>query len=159
MENIRSFFKYKPASERSSKWTVTLVFVFVLMYFFYLIFSLYSVTVKPQGDGLRETSWRVDKSGLTATKGSLNLHPAAYNECAIGDSFRIWCDVVPPETPFYMEALAHDDDPEVAKLYSYTVDPDGHGLTIHTWKGGTAVIYFKAGPPVDRDTLAMLVIK
>ena len=121
--------------------------------------TLYSVTVKPQGDGLRETSWRVDKSGLTATKGSLNLHPAAYNECAIGDSFRIWCDVVPPETPFYMEALAHDDDPEVAKLYSYTVDPDGHGLTIHTWKGGTAVIYFKAGPPVDRDTLAMLVIK
>ena len=120
--------------------------------------TLYTVTVKPQGDGLTETSWRVDKSALTATKASLDLHPAAYNECEIGDDFRIWCSVVPPEAPFYMEPLAHDDDPEVNKLYSYTVDPDGHGLTIHTWKGGTAVVYFKAGPPVNRDTLAMLVI-
>jgi hypothetical protein len=120
--------------------------------------TLYSITVKPRGDGLSETSWRVDKSGLTATKGSLDLHPAAYNECGIGDDYRIWCDVIPPDAPFYMEPLAHDDDPEVTKLYSYTVDPDGHGLTIHTWKGGTAVVYFKAGPPVNRDTLAMLVI-
>lgn len=120
--------------------------------------TLYSVTVKPQGDGLQETSWRVDKSGLTATKGSLDLHPAAYNECEIGDDYRIWCDVVPPDAPFYMEPLAHDDDPEVNKLYSYTVDSDGHGLTIHTWKGGTALVYFQAGPPVNRDTLAMLVI-
>ena len=120
--------------------------------------TLYSITVKPQGDGLSEDSWRVDKSGLTATKASFGLHPAAYNECSSGEDFHIWCDVVPPDTPFYMEPLAHDDDPEVAKLYSYTVDQDGHGLTIHTWKGGTAVIYFKAGPPVNRDTLAMLVI-
>ena len=45
MENLRSIFRYRPASERSSKWTVTLVFVLVLIYFFYLIFSLYQVTV------------------------------------------------------------------------------------------------------------------
>jgi hypothetical protein len=29
---------------------------------------------------------------------------------------------------------------------------------IHARKGGTALVYFKAGPPVDRDTLALLVI-
>lgn len=121
--------------------------------------TLYSITVKPQGDGLREDSWRVDKSGLTTKgKGTLSLFPAAYNECEIGDDYRIWCQIDPPDAPFYIEALAHDDDPEVAKLYSYTLDPDGHGLTIHTWKGGTAVVYFQAGPPVNRDTLAMLVI-
>jgi hypothetical protein len=86
------------------------------------------------------------------------LHPAAYNECASGDNFRIWCEVEPPGTPMYIEPLAYDDDPRVRELYHYTLDPDGHGLTIHTWKGGSAVIYFKAGPPVNRDTLAMLVI-
>lgn len=120
--------------------------------------TLYSICVKPTGDGLSEDSWRVDKSGLTATKSHFQLHPAAYNECASGEDFRIWCEVEPPDTPFYLEPLAHDDDEEVAKLYSYTLDPDGHGLTIHTWKGGTAVVYFQAGPPVNRDTLAMLVI-
>jgi len=120
--------------------------------------TLYSITVRPEGDGLSENSWRVDKSGLSATKASFELHPAAYNECEIGDDYRIWCEVTPSDVPFYIEPLAHDDDPEVAKLYQYTLDPDGHGLTIHTWKGGTAVVYFKAGPPVNRDTLAMLVI-
>ena len=120
--------------------------------------TLYSICIKPRGDGLSEDSWRVDKSGLSATKSVFQLHPAAYNECVSGDDFHIWCDVEPADVPFYMEPLAHDDDEEVAKLYSYTVDPDGHGLTIHTWKGGTAVVYFKAGSPVNRDTLAMLVI-
>lgn len=56
MENIRSFFKYKPASERSSKWTVTLVFVFVLIYFFYLIFQLYTVTVSDYDVHARDMS-------------------------------------------------------------------------------------------------------
>ena len=119
--------------------------------------TLYSITVKPEGDGLSEDSWRVVKDGLK-TKTAFGLFPAAYNECEIGDDFHLWCHVEPADVPFYMEPLAHDDDEEVAKLYSYTVDPDGHGLTIHTWKGGTAVVYFQAGPPVNRDTLAMLVI-
>ena len=56
MENIRSFFKYKPARERSSKWTVTLVFVFVLIYFFYLIFQLYTVTVSDYDVHARDMS-------------------------------------------------------------------------------------------------------
>ena len=53
---------------------------------------------------------------------------------------------------------AWDDDEDVHNLYSFDVDPDGYGLTIHTWKGGSALVYFKAGPPVNRDTLALLVI-
>lgn len=117
----------------------------------------YRVTVRPEGDGLKENSWRVDQGGMeVATR--FELKPAAYNECASGDSFRIWCEVEPPGTPMYIEPLAYDDDPRVRELYHYTLDPDGNGLTIHTWKGGSAVIYFKAGPPVNRDTLAMLVI-
>lgn len=119
--------------------------------------TVYEITVCPAGDGLSEDSWRVDKSGLTASS-RLSLYPAAYNECEIGDDYHIWCEVFPENAPFTIEPLAYDDDEEVRKLYRYTVDPDGHGLTIHTWKGGTAVVWFKAGAPVNRDTLAMLVI-
>ena len=117
----------------------------------------YRIVVTPEGNGLRESSWRVDKSGLEPTK-SFTLHPAAYNECRSGEDFHIWCDVLPGGTPMYIEPLAYDDDPRVREVYSYTLDENGNGLTLHTRKGGSAVIYFQAGAPVNRDTLAMLVI-
>ena len=117
----------------------------------------YQVTVRPEGDGLREESWRVDKTALEPET-RLDLHPAAYNECRSGDDFHLWCEVRPKGTPLRIECLAHDDDERVAQLYSYTLDPDGNGLTLHTWKGGTAVVYFSAGAPVNRDTLALVVI-
>lgn len=117
----------------------------------------YRVTVRPEGDGLSEDSWRVDKEALEARQRFV-LHPAAYNECQPGDDFRLWCEVLPRGTPLSIEPLAWDDDPDVRQIYDYTTDPDGNGLTLHTKKGGTAVIYFQAGPPVNRDTLAMVVI-
>ena len=117
----------------------------------------YRILVRPEGDGLQEESWRVSKEGLQEKTG-FDLHPAAYNECRSGEDFHLWCEISPPGTSLTIEPLAYDSDPRVAALYRYTVDDDGHGLTIHTSKGGTAVVYFKAGPPVNRDTLAMLVI-
>ena len=115
------------------------------------------VTVRLEGTGLGEEGWRVDKSRLVAET-RFDLHPAAYNECRSGDDFHLWCDVSPPDTPFEIEPVAWDDDERVHDLYTFDVDPDGHGLTIHTWKGGSALVYFKAGPPVNRDTLALVVI-
>ena len=119
--------------------------------------SCYRINVCPEGDGLGEDSWRVDKSGLEP-RTRFFLHPAAYNECHAGDDFRLWCELSPAGTPLEIEALAWDDDEEVSGIYDYTLDPDGNGVTLHTKKGGTAVIYFNAGPPVNRDTLAMVVI-
>ena len=137
-----------------------------LVYRFYLGESLdnfdvrrnvrYPVTVRPEGDGLREDSWRVDREEMDATT-VFELHPAAYNECASGEDFHIWCDVLPRGTPVSIEPVGYEDE-RVAALYQYTIDDDGCGLTIHTWKGGTAIVYFSAGAPVQRDTLAMLVI-
>ena len=115
------------------------------------------VTVHLQGTGLDEDSWRVDKSRLVRET-RFDLHPAAYNECRSGEDFHLWCDVSPPDTWFEIEPVAWDDDDRVHELYSFDIDPDGHGLTIHTRKGGSVMVYFKAGPPVSRDTLALLVI-
>ena len=115
------------------------------------------VTVCLEGDGLSEDGWRVDKGELVPEV-RFGLHPAAYNECQPGDDYRIWCDVFPEDTPFEIEPVAWDDDEGVHNLYTFDIDPDGHGLTIHTWKGGSVLIYFKAGAPILRDTLALLVI-
>ena len=120
----------------------------------------YRITVRPEGDGLNENSWRVDQGAIEEEpqRVAFDLHPAAYNECQPGDDYRIWCDISPSSTPVEIEPLAYDDHEDVAALYDYTIDPDGHGLTIHTKKGGSALVYFNAGPPVNRDTLALLVI-
>ena len=115
------------------------------------------VTVHLEGTGLGEEGWRVDKSRLIPET-RFSLHPAAYNECRSGDDFHLWCDVFPTDVDFEIEPVAWDDDERVHNLYTFDVDPDGHGLTIHTWKGGSVMVYFKAGPPVNRDTLAMVVI-
>ena len=115
------------------------------------------VTVHLEGNGLGEEGWRVDKSRLIPET-RFDLHPAAYNECRSGDDFHLWCDVSPPDTYFEIEPVAWDDDENVRNLYTFDIDRDGHGLTIHTHKGGSVLVYFKAGPPVERDTLALLVI-
>ena len=115
------------------------------------------VTVHLQGSGLEEDGWRVDKHNLIPET-RFNLHPAAYNECRSGEDFHLWCDVSPPDTYFEIEPVAWDDDERVHELYTFDIDPDGHGLTIHTRKGGSVMVYFKAGAPVNRDTLALLVI-
>ena len=115
------------------------------------------VTVCLEGTGLAEDGWRVDKSALIPET-RFSLHPAAYNECQPGDDFHLWCDVFPEDVDFEIEPVAWDDTESVHDLYSFDIDPDGHGLTIHTWKGGSALVEFRAGPPVNRDTLALLVI-
>ena len=115
------------------------------------------VTVHLEGTGLDEDGWRVDKSRLIPET-RFDLHPAAYNECRSGDDFHLWCDVSPPDTYFEIEPVAWDDDERVHNLYTFDIDRDGHGLTIHTHKGGSVLVYFKAGAPVNRDTLALLVI-
>ena len=115
------------------------------------------VTVHLQGTGLEEDGWRVDKHSLIPET-RFDLHPAAYNECRSGEDFHLWCDVSPPDTYFEIEPVAWDDDERVHDLYTFDIDRDGHGLTIHTRKGGSVMVYFKAGAPVNRDTLALLVI-
>ena len=115
----------------------------------------YHYVITPEDDGLEGHPWRIDKSML-GVRTRFSLHPAAYNECSSSESFHIWCEVTPTSTPMTIEPLAYDDDERVEELYDYKIDPDGYGITIHPRKGGTALVYFSAGAPVFRDTLALL---
>lgn len=119
----------------------------------------YRIVLRPEGNGLGDGSdgWRIDRSGLEAHK-RFELHPAAYNECRVEDEYHIWCEVLPRGTKVSIEALAYEEDERVADIFDYTVDEDGCGVTIHPRKSGSAVLYFSAGEPLVRDTLAMLVI-
>ena len=117
----------------------------------------YRITVRPEGDGLHGDSWSVDMENLGVQERAkvFDLHPAAYNECRSGEDFHFRCDVFPPWTPVYFDQEWLEDE---SYLYSYTLDEDGRGITLHTRKGGTAMLYISAGAPVYRDTLALLVI-
>ena len=120
--------------------------------------SRYRYTVRPVGDGLDGDDWRVDRSGLEKDETvSFDLHPAAYNVSYGKEPFHLWCEVRPEDTPFEFEALAYDDSENVSDVYDYQVDETGTGLWLTPKKGGTALIYFKAGPPVSKDTLALVV--
>lgn len=117
----------------------------------------YHITVRPEGDGLHGDSWSVDMENLGVQESAkvFDLYPAAYNECRSGEDFHFRCDVFPPWTKVYFDEEWLEDE---SHLYSYTLDEDGHGITLHTRKGGTAMLYISAGAPVYRDTLALLVI-
>lgn len=117
----------------------------------------YHITVRPEGEGLRGNSWSVDLEHLGVQESAkvFELHPAAYNECRSGEDFHLWCDVFPSWTPVTFDKEWLEDE---SHLYSYTLDEDGRGITLHTRKGGTAMLYISAGAPVYRDTLALLVI-
>ena len=117
----------------------------------------YHITVRPEGDGLHGDSWSVDMENLGVQESAkvFDLHPAAYNECRSGEDFHFRCDVFPPWTRVSFDKEWLEDE---SHLYSYTLDEDGLGITLHTRKGGTAMLYISAGAPVYRDTLAILVI-
>ena len=119
----------------------------------------YTFVIAPAGNGLSGDSWRIDKEALEVKESAkiFDLHPAAYNVCTVSDTFHLWCDVFPEEASVKIELLAYDDDERVAALYDYEIDENGHGLRLMPHKDGTALIYFKAGPPVSKDTLAMVV--
>ena len=119
----------------------------------------YRFTVTPSGNGLNGDSWRIDKDALQVKESAkrFDLLPAAYNVCTVSDTFHLWCDVFPEDAPMEIEFLAYEDDEKVAALYDYEIDNNGHGVRLMPHKDGAALIYFKAGPPVSRDTLAMVV--
>lgn len=134
-----------------------------LIYRFYLGSSLndlniernchYHITMSPEDDGLKGDGWRVDKSGISFTGQSyLIQYPDKYIRGNIGDIIHLGCNLYPPDTPFDVGKEYLEDD-KAAGIYDYTIDEDGHGVTIKLTGSGTGLIYMEAGEPINDAAL------
>ena len=118
--------------------------------------SHYSITVRPENDGLSGDGWRVDKSGLIpAGEPYIYQYPSSYIRGDIGDTVHIGCRLFPPYTPFdvgvrYMEA------DKITGIYDYKIDEDGHGAVLTLTGPGMGLIYMEAGPPVNDAALFVI---
>lgn len=117
---------------------------------------LYTITVCPEDDGLSDSGWRVDKSGLKpSAEPAFKAFPSSYIQGNIGDRIHIWCEVTPEDVPFDVGENYMEDDEERG-IYKYTIDDDGHGAVLELTKAGTGLIYMEAGPPVNESALFII---
>ena len=118
----------------------------------------YHITIKPQGTGLSDTGWRIDKTALTRYGAAkISLHPGKYIEGNVGDDIHIWADVAPEGSRLVigMEELEYDKS---RGLYDYTMDHDGHGVTLHLRQPGSGIVYLEAGAPVSDSEMVFITI-
>ena len=117
----------------------------------------YRFTVTPEDDGLSGNGWRVDKSGIGPSTPVFVLHPGNYVEGHVGDSLHIWCECYPRTSPFDIgkEELDFDKD---RGIYDYSIDEEGHGVTLYLRKPGTGIIYMSAGEPISRSGMVLVCV-
>lgn len=117
----------------------------------------YHITVTPEGDGLGEDSWRVDKTSLS-DEVSFSMEPEGYIEVGMGEVLHVGCKFTPPGARFDI-GLEELEEDRKRGIYDYVIDEDGHGVTL-TIKGyGTGMLYMEAGSPVDRSGLLYIHVK
>ena len=117
----------------------------------------YHITITPEDDGLSGSGWRVDKSGIGPAEPFMTLHPGSYIEGKVGEDIHIWCDFYPRSTEFDVgkEELEYDRN---RGIYDYTIDENGHGVTLHLKKPGTGIVYMSAGEPINCSKMAIIVV-
>ena len=118
----------------------------------------YHITVTPENDGLKEDSWRVDKSDLEE-QGPVyfQAYPADYIQGDIGDKIHIWCDFSPSDTPFDV-GISYMEDDKAEGIYDYELDADGHGAVLTLTGPGMGLIYMEAGVPVNEAALFIIIV-
>ena len=89
---------------------------------------------------------------------SFNIYPGSYVSGKVGESIHIWCEFFPPYAPFDLghEELNYDKG---RGIYDYTIDKDGHGVTLKLKKAGTGLLYMSAGDPVNESGLVIVEVK
>lgn len=113
----------------------------------------YRITIRPEGDGLTEEGWRVDKTFLHEFGPSrFASFPESYIQGNIGDTLHLWCEFYPPHAQFDigLEELEYD---KAQGIYDYIMDEDGHGVRLILKNPGTGLVYMEAGPPVNEAAL------
>ena len=116
----------------------------------------YRISICPEGDGLSDGGWRVDKEGLYPVgEPYLKSYPSSYIRGDIGDTIHIWCDLYPPNAPFDVGENYMKADRETG-IYDYEIDSDGRGATLTLTGPGVGLIYMEAGPPVNDAALFII---
>lgn len=119
----------------------------------------YHFTVKPEGDGLSGTGWRVDISALEeVTEGSITIQPSDIIYANVGDSLHVWAEVTPSTTAVTIDEELLETDVENG-LYDYEIDEDGRGLMLWFKTTGTGMVYMEAGPPVNAADGALIFVR
>ncbi|MGM9737595.1 MAG: fimbrial protein [Candidatus Cryptobacteroides sp.] len=118
----------------------------------------YRITIKPDGTGISEDSWRIDKSCLTRLgPATLSIEPGNYIEGKVDDTIHIRAVVEPEDAKvvFGKEELDYDRE---RGIYDYSLDPDGRGVTLHLLSRGSGLLYVEAGNPTSDSALIILVV-
>lgn len=118
----------------------------------------YHIRVSPSGSGLEEDSWRIDKSSLLPYgKASIHLHPGNYVEGKVGSDLHIWAEIEPKGSrlSFGEEELEYDKS---RGIYDYTMDKDGHGVTLHLKKPGSGILYIEGGAPASAAAMVVVTV-
>ena len=116
----------------------------------------YTITVRPEDDGLSGDGWRVDKTGIT-DRGPVTFaaYPESYIRGDIGDKIHVWCEFTPAHAPFDV-GVSYMEEDKAEGIYDYEIDPDGHGAVLTLTGPGTGLIYMEAGDPVNEAALFVI---
>lgn len=116
----------------------------------------YHINICPEDDGLKENSWRVDKSSIYSREPiTFNAYPASYLRGDIGDVIHLWCEFSPAHAPFDV-GVSYMEEDKAQGIYDFVIDKDGHGATLTLTGPGRGLIYMEAGPPVNDAALFII---
>ncbi len=116
----------------------------------------YHFSLIPEKDGLGESSWRVDQSGIgSITSPYMKVYPSNYIRGKIGEKHHIRCEYYPHTAEFDIGIRELEYDKERG-IYDYRLDDDGKGVVL-TLKGrGSGILYFKAGYPINQEEMVVI---
>lgn len=87
----------------------------------------------------------------------IKLFPGQYITGTNGERIHVWVEVNPEDTPVYISRDDLDFDVERG-IYTYEMDPGGHGVTLTLKDNGTGMFTIDAGPPVNDGFLVIVVV-
>jgi hypothetical protein len=87
----------------------------------------------------------------------IRLYPGQFITGTNDEKVHVWVEVYPEDTPVDISREDLDFDVERG-IYTYEMDPDGHGVTLTLKENGTGMFTIDAGPPVNDGFLVMVVV-
>ena len=87
----------------------------------------------------------------------IKLYPGQFITGTNEERIHVWCEVYPEDTPVDISREDLDFDVERG-IYTYEMDPDGHGVVLTLKENGTGMFTIDAGPPVNDGFLVIVVV-